>query len=202
MIRFAILDRHLVFRQLLGRFLEAGPEPMAFVAQGSGGREAVTLCQLHAVHLLLVDHALADRPAAEVVRLVRKELPEVRVLLMASHEEDPAHEAIKAGAHGCVTKTESLTDFQRAISVVTMGGSFFSALKAPQVRTCDETLTRRQQEMLELIAAGNSTKEVAARLGIAFKTADHHRGRLMKAVGVHDVAGLMRYAMRRGVLVV
>jgi DNA-binding NarL/FixJ family response regulator len=140
---------------------------------------------------------------------IRRASPETRCVLLTMHrEEQYVTRALAAGARGFLLKTQAASDLVRAIEEVMRGGIYLS----PQVSQVvvdvslgkrhpeEDPLTGREREVLQLISEGRTSKEIASELGVSLRTAESHRARLMKKLEIHDVAGLVRYAIRLGLV--
>jgi DNA-binding NarL/FixJ family response regulator len=132
-----------------------------------------------------------------------------RAILLTVHAEDRyVLEAVRAGVRGYVLKKQAAADLVRAIREVSAGGVYLSpgisaavieAVRSPRA-PAEEPLTAREREVLQLVAEGKTTKEIAVLLGVSVKTADAHRTRLMQKLAIHDIASLTRYAIRQGII--
>jgi DNA-binding NarL/FixJ family response regulator len=143
----------------------------------------------------------------ETARRLREALPQTKIVLLTMHTEDPyVLEAIQAGAVGYVLKTQAMLDLVQAIQNVLQGQIYLSprisrALVTAYLTRSDlppDPLTSREREVLQLIAEGETTKEIAWRLKLSAKTVESHRIRLMRKLNIHETATLVRYAIRRG----
>lgn len=162
--------------------------------------EALPLCHAGAPDFLLLAPPFPDAAPAEIVVEVRRALPTVPILLLAQNPTLAVAEAMNAGARGCVFKTEPLALLLEAIDAVAVGRRFFSPEAVRLEKRDLPTLTSRQREVLAMIALGLSTKEIGERLKVSYKTADHHRTRLMNKLDLHDLASVVRFAIRLGVV--
>jgi DNA-binding NarL/FixJ family response regulator len=169
------------------------------------GEEALRFLQQHTYDLLLLDLVLPDMHGVDLLDRVWGKGP--RVLVLTAHARPAAvREAMERGAHGVATKGAPLRELREAIERVRSGGVYFSSETSELLRKAavqperDEQLTPRQREILRAVAKGLSSKEIAAQLSIAEKTVSNHRARIMERVGVHDIAGLTRYAISLGLI--
>jgi DNA-binding NarL/FixJ family response regulator len=145
----------------------------------------------------------------DVARELRRSSPKTKSILLTQHKEDQyVFEALEAGVKGYVLKSQAAGDLVHAIKQVSRGQSYLSpgvsgpvmeAFHSKSERRRD-LLTARERQVLQLIAEGKSTKDVASLLGISVKTAESHRTTLMKKLNVHETASLVRYAVRRGIV--
>jgi len=197
-----LVDQETMLRQGLRLFLER--LGLTVVAEASDGREAAKLAQEHQPEVVVVDVVMLGLQAMREIQSVCRS---VRVILLTMLVDDRrVLEALQDGADGYVVKTEPMEVLAQAIREVQSGGIYLSPLVSRTVFQGGRTaravahgsLSPRESEVLQLIATGRSTKQIAAALSISVKTADFHRTRLMKKLNIHETAGLVRYAIRRG----
>jgi DNA-binding NarL/FixJ family response regulator len=190
------------------------------VAEAGDGREALRLIKTYQPDLVLMDIAMAGLNGLEATARVTKEFPGVRVIVLSMHStEEYVAQALRAGAAGYLLKDAAATELELAVTAVARGETYLSPAVSKHVIASylrraggadaggdEETpspvalLTPRQREILQLIAEGHSTKEIAATLHLSVKTVETHRMQLMGRLDVHDVAGLVRYAIRIGLV--
>ena len=205
--RVLVADDHPVVRQGLKSLLTR--EGFSVVGEAADGREA--LRQVEATHpeVALLDLAMPGLNGLDAAREIMQNSAETKVVILTQHKEEPyVLEALRAGVHGYVLKSQSVTDVVQAIRDVTRGKLYVSPAIADvvvsayrgQMKLPADHLTTREREVLQLVAEGKSTKKIAEMLGIAQKTAESHRSHLMVKLGIHEVAGLVRYAVRRGLI--
>jgi len=199
-----ILEDHRTLRELLGelfrerlglRPLEAGDVP-----------EALTIARRHHPRLAVVDIGLPGSNGLEFLRRARRELPGTRLLVLSSIQNlQVVRGIIQSGAHGYVDKGSSLSSIRQAAVAVMAGRSWFDerfnallrqALGQPSPDAQLGLLTPREHEVLLLVAQSHSSKEVSVKLGVSVKTAENHRTNLMRKLGIHDTAALVRFAIR------
>ena len=208
MIRVLLADDHALVREGL-RALLARESDMHVVAEASDGREAVVLAKETRPDVVALDLSMPLLNGLDAGRqIVTWERPP-RVILLTAHTDDRyVVEAIRSGVHGYVLKKQAAADLVRAIREVAAGGVYLSpgisltlveAIRSPKGAP-EEPLTAREREVLQLVAEGKTTKEIAGVLGVSVKTADAHRTRLMQKLDIHDVASLTRYAIREGLI--
>ncbi len=205
--RVLLADDHVIFRQGLRGLLErAGFD---IVGEAGDGREAVRLTQEHSPDVAILDLAMPLLDGSDAAREIARASPETRTILLTMHSEEPyIVKALQAGIRGYVLKTQSATELVGAIREVVQGGIYLSpdvssAIAHAYQNKSDalfSNLTARERQVLQLVAEGKTTKEVAQLLGISVKTADSHRTRIMTKLGIHDTAGLVRYAIRQGLI--
>lgn len=206
-MRVLLAEDHQIVRQGVRSLLEkAGHE---VVGEASDGQEAVQLARTLLPDIAVLDVAMPRMNGLDTAREIRSLSPKTKTILLTMYT-DKAYilDAIKVGAKGYVVKTEAADDLIRAIREISRGeiylspsiaNSFVGAYLADSQLPAD-TLTRRERQVLHLIAEGNTTKEIAHQLNISFKTADSHRSHLMRKLDLHDIAGLVRYAIQKGII--
>ena len=209
--RILLADDHRLVRAGFRSLLEKIPS-FKVVAEGGDGREAIKMLRKHRPDVVLMDVAMPRLNGLEACTRIRKESPNTQVIILSMYaNEEYVVQALRAGARGYLIKDASLAELERAIRVVGRGETYFS----PQIsrRTIENYLARidgnrgglkslapRQREILQLIAEGSSTKEIAYSLGLSGKTVDAHRLQLMRKLHIRDLPGLVRYAMRAGLV--
>jgi DNA-binding NarL/FixJ family response regulator len=211
-VRVVIADDHALFRSGLRLLLESMPG-VQVVGEAADGQDALRVIDKLRPHLVLMDIAMPGLNGLEVTVRVAKEFPETRVMILSMHaDEQYAIRALRAGASGYLLKEASRPELELAVAAVARGDTFLSPAVSRHVlddyrsRLADDTpdplagLTSRQREVLQLVAEGSSTKAIASRLGLSARTVETHRAELMKRLGVRDVAGLVRFAIRTGLV--
>ncbi len=181
----------------------------AVVGAAADGREAVELAESLKPDVAILDVSLPLLNGIDAAAAIHHRCPDTRTILLTVHSEEPyVLAALRAGVGGYVLKKQAGADLIRAIREVAAGNTYLSpgistavveALRGPS-RLSPEPLTSREREVLQLVAEGKTTKEVAAHLGMSVKTADAHRTRLMQKLDIHDIATLTRYAIRQGII--
>lgn len=190
------------------------------VAEASDGREALRLIKTYQPDVVLMDIAMAGLNGLEATARVTKEFPTVRVIILSMHSnEEYVAQALRAGAAGYLLKDAVAAELELAVTAVARGETYLSPVVSKHViadylrrvggrktsggggaTSASELLTPRQREILQLIAEGRSTKEIASILHLSVKTVETHRTQLMARLDIHDVAGLVRYAIRIGLV--
>ncbi len=210
-VRILVADDHEIVRAGLRSLLEQGTD-WTVVADVSNGREAVErTLELHP-DIVIMDLAMPELNGLEATRRILHEAPRTAVLILSARDsEDLVREVLAAGARGFILKSDAAKDLVSAVEGLQQGRPFFSARVAelvlrgylhsgPQPEelapATTQTLTSREREVLQLLAEGHSTKEVAATLGISGKTAESHRSNLMRKLAVRSIPDLVRYAIR------
>lgn len=210
-IRLLIADDHTLVRESLVGLLQAEGD-VQVVAQAADGAETVEKALLVRPDVVVADLSMPRLGGIEVVRRLREQLPETRVLVLTMHQEDEyVLQAVRAGASGYLVKDSAASELLAAVRNLHAGRGHFGPqaartlaqqLQHPE-RTLDDPygrLTSREREVFHLIAEGHTTKEIARKLDISAKTAENHRSRVLDKVGVRNTAELVRYALRKGLL--
>jgi DNA-binding NarL/FixJ family response regulator len=211
-VRVILADDHTLVRAGLRALLEKMPE-VTVLAEASDGRELLKLARLHEPDVVLMDITMPGLNGLEATASLSKDFPKIRVLILSMHEnEEYVWRALKAGAAGYLLKKAAMAELDTALQRVMAGEVYLSqeiAGRLPKNFAADgivnrksplEQLTGRQREVLQLIAAGQTTKGIADLLQVSPKTVEYHRIKLMDCLNVHDVPGLVRFALRTGLL--
>lgn len=202
-----LADDHVIFRQGLRGLLERAGFDV--VAEAGDGHEAVRLTQQHSPDVAILDFAMPVLDGSDAAREIARTSAQTHSILLTMHSEEPyIIKALQAGVRGYVLKSQSATELVEAIQEVVRGGIYLSPdvssaiAQAYQSKgdSLSRTLTVRERQVLQLVAEGKTTKVTAQLLGISIKTADSHRTRIMAKLGIHDTAGLVRYAIRQGLI--
>ncbi len=197
------------FRSLLNH-----EDDIEVVGEAETGREAVQLTRKLRPAVVVMDIAMPSLNGLEATRQIRKEVPETKVLILSAHSDDAYVEQVAVlGASGFLLKQTSSHVLATAIREVQKGHTFFSPAVSRRVQTRAKKavdrgaskingnrLSSREVEVLQLIAEGKPNKQIAAELGVSFKTVDKHRQHLMSKLDIHDTAGLTRYAIGEGII--
>jgi DNA-binding NarL/FixJ family response regulator len=210
-IRVVVAEDHALVRAGICSLLEKLPG-VEVVGEAADGREALELLKTQAPHVALLDISMPGMNGLEAAARAARRFPATRVILLSMHaNEEYVHRALKAGVAGYLLKDSGTAELELAVRAVARGETFLSPAISKQVisdyvrRTGAETtsleaLTPRQREILQLIAEGHTTKEIAKKLDLGVKTVETHRAALMTRLDIHDVAGLVRYAIRVGLV--
>ena len=210
-IRVLIADDHTLVRAGIRALLQ-GLVGVEVVAEAGDGVEAMALAKVHRPDVLVTDIAMPHVSGLELAGRVTREMPETRVIILSMHgNEEYASRALQAGAAGYLLKDSGLAELELAIRAVARGDTYLSPAVSKHViadylrRTGGTppesgSLTPRQRQVLRLIAEGKSTKAIARLLGVGVKTVETHRAHLMDRLDIHDVAGLVRHAIRIGLV--
>jgi DNA-binding NarL/FixJ family response regulator len=209
-IRVLIADDHNLFRAGV-RGLLRGFGGMEVTGEAVNGHEAVALAAAHRPDVLLMDVGMPGLNGIEAAERVRTATPATRVIILSMHTgEEHVTRALKAGAAGYLLKDAEPDELEHAVRQVARGEPYLSPAVSKYLvqsyarggggRSELERLTSRQREVLQLIAEGYTTKAIAARLKLSVKTVETHRAQLMERLDIRDVAGLVRFALRRGLV--
>jgi DNA-binding NarL/FixJ family response regulator len=204
--RILLADDHEIVRQGLKALLERAG--FSVVAEAADGQEAVRVSREQCPDVAVLDFGMPLLNGLGAARQILRACPRAKAVLLTVHTEDHyVLEALQAGVKGYVVKTQAGVDLVRAIYEVRRGMIYLSPSISEAVVEAflaksapPDPLTAREQEVLQLVAEGKSTKEIAKLLRIGYKTADSHRARIMKKIKVHDTPSLVRYALRRGLI--
>lgn len=205
--RIVLADDHPMFRQGLKALLER--EGYNVVGEASDGHEAIKLVRQLEPMLAILDFGMPLLNGIDTAREIHKRSPNTQVLLLTMFEDEAyVLEALKAGIRGYVLKAQAATDLVNAIREILRGAVYLSpgiseaVVKAymSKKEQPGDLLTDRERQVLQLIAEGYTTKKIASLLDLSVKTAESHRTRIMQKLDIHDTAGLVRYAIRRGLI--
>jgi DNA-binding NarL/FixJ family response regulator len=212
-ITVLLADDHTVVRQGLRALLEA-EEDMSVVGEAENGRQAVQMTKRLQPDVVVMDIAMPSLNGLEATRQVSRESPKSKVLILSSYSDDEyVQQLTDAGASGYLVKQTAAQDLVAAIREANKGNAFFSpaiskrllehyraSIGKPPGDRKSPKLTPRELEVLQLIAEGYANKQIAGELFISIKTVEKHRQQLMNKLDIHDVAGLTRYAISKGVI--
>lgn len=202
--RVVLVDDHAGLREMLAAILMRDGE-YEIAGQAGSGLEALQICHGVAHEVIILDLCLPELCGVEVLRRLRAELPQSRVLIYSGTVNQlQVIQTLRLRPHGFVEKCDSLENLREGLRAVASGRCFFSrfaSLLMIEAHHAEEMhLTRREREVLQLVAESRSSKEIAVRLGLAVKTVENHRAHLMDKLHLHDVAALTRYAVRTGMV--
>jgi DNA-binding NarL/FixJ family response regulator len=214
-ISVLLADDHTVVRQGLRALLSAETD-IDIVGEAENGRQAVQQAKKLMPDVAVVDIAMPQLNGLEATRQIMHAVPSTKVLILSSYSDDEyVQQLTEAGAAGYLIKQTAATDLLKAIREAYRGNAYFSPSIAKRLRDqcreayvtggrssrsrCDH-LTTREAEVLQLIAEGRANKQIAADLCISIKTVEKHRQQVMNKLGIHDVAGLTRHAIAKGII--
>jgi DNA-binding NarL/FixJ family response regulator len=209
-LRLLVADDHEIVRKGLRSLLEAQPG-WQVTAEASDGREAVDKAKELKPDVAVLDIGMPSLNGLEAARQMLKDDSRAKVLILTMHDSDPLiREVLESGAKGYVLKTDATRDLVAAVNALRSNKTFFTAKVAQLVldgyldkkrKPADSgRLTGRQREIVQLLAEGKSSKEVAAALGLSVKTAETHRANIMRRLDCHSVSELVRYAVRNNII--
>jgi DNA-binding NarL/FixJ family response regulator len=213
-ISVLLADDHTVVRQGLRALLTA-EEDIQIVGEAENGREAVQLVKKLLPNVVVMDIAMPVLNGLEATRQITRAVPSTKVLILSSYSDDEyVQQLTEAGAAGYMVKQTAATELLKAIREANRGNAYFSPSIAKRLRDhCrhalaggasagrrSDTLTAREAEVLQLIAEGRANKQIASELCISIKTVEKHRQQVMNKLGIHDVAGLTRHAISKGII--
>ncbi len=212
-IRLLLVDDHTLIREGLRAVLDTGGE-MKVAGEAGNGLEAIERFRELRPDVTLLDIGMPGMDGFAACRRIRAEHPDARILILTVHgEEQFFFEALRAGAHGYVLKRSTADDLRRAIRAVAQGrtwlppelaGSlvedFLSRARAGEGDHALDALSAREREVLKLVAEGHTNAEIAKLLSISPKTVQTHRAHAMEKLGLHERTGLVRYAIRTGLI--
>jgi DNA-binding NarL/FixJ family response regulator len=211
-IRVLLADDHTLVRAGVRALLEKLPG-VEVAGEASDGREVIDLIKTHQPDVVLMDISMPGLNGLQALARITRDYPKVRVIILSMHHNDEyVLQALKSGASGYLLKRAATAELPVALKSVVGGeiylsreisGQFLKKFPLQQIaRSLSplEQLTSRQREILQLLAEGQTTKAVASMLKVSDKTVEYHRSKLMAALKIFDVAGLVRFAMRSGVV--
>jgi DNA-binding NarL/FixJ family response regulator len=211
-VRIILADDHTLVRAGIRALLEKLPG-VEVVGEAGDGREVLNLAKLHRPDVVLMDITMPGLNGLEAAERMAKDFPDVRVIILSMHNNEEYYwRALKAGAAGYLLKKAATAELATAVQRVVEGEIYLSqeiskrlVKKFPLQGIADrksplEQLTGRQREILQLIAEGQNTKQIADILKVSPKTVEYHRMKLMNCLNVHDIPGLVRFALRVGLI--
>jgi DNA-binding NarL/FixJ family response regulator len=217
-IRVILADDHALVRAGFHALL-ASLEGIVVVAEAADGRQALQLVEANRPDVVLMDISMPELNGLDAVEKITRDFPQVRVIILSMHaNEEYVLQALRAGAAGYLLKDAGIAELELAVRAVGRGETYLSPpvsrsviddylrrLSSPAEAGGlppgpEAKLTPRQREVLQLIAEGRTTQEIAKRLNLGVKTVETHRAQLMERLDIHEVAGLVRYAIRIGLV--
>ena len=210
MIRILLVDDHDAVRRGVQTMLESHPG-WEVCAEASNGRTAVKLAQQHRPNIAVIDLELPDLNGLEATRQIKKELPEIEILIYTMYEtEELIRKVLAAGARGYVLKSDAGQHLTEAVEALSRHKLFLtpvasetvleSFLKSTRHETEDSVLTNREREIVQLLAEAKANKEIAAVLCISVKTVETHRASIMRKLGINSIVALVHYAIRNNLV--
>jgi len=188
---------------------------MEVVSEAANGRVALDLVMTFEPDVVLMDIGMPELNGLEATRLIKKQAPATKVLVVSGHDNDDyVRQIVESGANGYVLKSTPPDELRKAIVAVSKGGEFFSpsvsgaaadgrkaAKRSRETERRTKTLTTREREILQLVAEGKKHSRIAEILHISVRTVDTHRNNILKKLGLHDAAGLVSYAIKNGITI-
>jgi len=206
-IRIVIADDHAIVREGLKRIVSSIAD-MEVAGEAGNGTEVMQRVRELAFDVLVLDLSMPGRSGMELIKLIRSEKPQLRILVLSMHQElQYAVRAIKNGASGYLTKESAPAQLEQALRKVASGGAFISAEVAEQLAlgampgnqaAPHESLSNREFEVLQLLVAGVSMTDIATQLNLSVKTVSTHTTNLLKKMGLQNQSELIRYAIKHG----
>lgn len=211
-IRVALVDDHQLVRDGLKSILSSIGD-VEVVGEASDGHAAIKLCASLGVDVVIMDIAMSGLNGLDATKRITEKHPQINVLILSMYDsEEYIARAMQHGARGYLLKNAQPQEFEDAIRKVASGAVYLSPEIGEQMRRhlinkrsqgdSLEMLSTRQREILQAIAEGKSTKDIAELLSISPKTVETHRGHLMQKLDIHDIAGLVRYAIKHGLVAI
>jgi len=212
-IRVLLADDHTLIRAGLRMVVDA-QQDLTVVGEADNGREAVALAQTLKPDIVVMDIGMPSLNGIEAARQIREALPETQIVMLSMHsDEGYVLRALKAGAKAYLLKDSAEADLARAVRSAAAGKSFFSPavgkvlledymrkLQRTGAEDSYELLTAREREILQLVAEGNSSKEIAGLLNLSAYTVETHRARIMQKLSLRSIPDLILYAVRKGII--
>ena len=207
-MKILVADDHNLVRAGLTALIARLPD-MEIVGEAADGRQALRMVRDLTPDLVLMDIAMPGLNGLEAAERIHGIHPQTKIIILSMHaNEEYVAQALKAGASGYLLKDAATAELEMALKSVSMGQFYLSPAISRQVvdnylhggPTGIDVLTPRQREILQLIAEGKSTREIAETLHLSVKTVETHRAQLMERLDIHDVAGLIRYALKKGLI--
>jgi DNA-binding NarL/FixJ family response regulator len=204
-VRILLVDDHTLVRAGIRSLVESLPG-LEVIAEASNGREALELAERHEPDVVLIDINMPELNGLDAAARLSRTLPATRVIILSMlGNEEYVAEAIRSGASGYVMKDADASELEVAIKAVMRGDTYLSPQAARHATTLarraagsGSVLTTRQREILQLIAEGASTKDIARKLNLGVRTVETHRVQIMDRLEIRDIAGLVKYAIRTG----
>jgi DNA-binding NarL/FixJ family response regulator len=201
-----VLEDQTILREMLVELLETDGR-FASISSCGSAVEAKAKAAAEAIDLAVLDLMLPDGHGLDVLAEIRRTRPRCRSIVLTSQDRpEVVHAAVKTGARGVVMKGAPLKELREAVDRVLGGGVHYCPASAALLhdslggQSREEPLSSRERQVLQRVASGASTKEIASHLGIREKTVSNHRAAIMRKLDIHDIAGLTRYALRQGLV--
>ena len=206
--KVVLIDDHTLVRAGLKALVEDVADCVV-VAEGSDGAELESLVEIHVPDLVIMDIAMKQMSGLDALKAIRKTNPALRVIMLSMHSSgDYVVRALECGANGFLPKESAKVELELAIETILSGKNYLSPALSNEIvdvmlrspSSNGSPLTARQTEILTMIAQGKATKEIAYVLGLSVKTVEAHRTQIMERLNIRDIAGLVIYAIKNGVI--
>lgn len=210
-VQVLLVEDHALVRAGIRSLLDAA-QGIEVIGEARDGREALALMRERAADVVVMDITMPGLNGLETTKRIKKIYPRTRVLMLSMYSSDEyVVQSLRYGADGYLVKDSAAPELERAIHAVSRGERYLGEgairerlekqlASAKGMRDPLERLTPRQREILQLVVEGKKTREIAEILNVSVKTVETHRAQLMDRLGIHDVAGLVRYAIRNGLI--
>ena len=216
-VRVILADDHKLVRAGIKSLLESSGG-ISVIGEADNGREVIKLTEQLNPDIVFLDIAMPELNGLQAAEKIIKDFPDVAIAILSMHlDEEYVIQALKAGASGYLLKDSAPGELKTAVETISKGKIYISpaipremideyqrrlktASSPEEVLTSTDILSTRQKEVLQLIAEGNSTREIAEKLFISVKTVETHRSQIMKKLGIKDIPGLVKYAIKKGIL--
>lgn len=210
-IRVTLVEDHTLVRAGIRSLLEMS-SGIEVVAEAKDGREALQVIKDTPTDVVVMDITMPGLNGLEATARVKKSFPNVKILMLSMYSnEEYVIQSLRHGASGYLVKDSAAPELEKAIYTVARGERYLGGTEskarieryvesAKEIKDPLERLTPRQREILQLVVEGHKTREIASMLNVSVKTVETHRAQLMDRLGIHDVAGLVRYAIRIGLI--
>lgn len=210
-VRILLAENHGLVRAGIRALVEKF-EGFAVVAEASNGRDAVALAALHAPDVVLMDISMSEMNGIEAGAIIRSASPGTKILILSMHtSEEFVRRAMRSGVSGYLVKDAVPEELRAALDAVVRGETYLSSRicrevvcmtqsAVPERAGSLESLSARQREVLQMIAEGRTTKQMAFLMKVSAKTVESHRATVMDRLGIHDLAGLVIFAVRHGLV--
>ena len=208
--RILLVDDHKILREGI-RSLVKEYDDMEVVGEASDGKEAIRMTQELSPHIVILDISMPDMNGIDAARRIHKEAPNTKIIALSMHyDKQFISEMFKAGASGYLIKDTAFDELEHAVRVVMDGKTYINPQVAslvveslvsqmtPSGPSSFSMLTEREREVLQLIAEGKSTRQIASELSVSAKTVESHRRQVMGKLNIRNVAELTKYAIREG----
>jgi DNA-binding NarL/FixJ family response regulator len=206
----AIIEDQTAIRELVCK-AALDPKQFKVILESGDGLEGCEQILKLRPDFVILDVLLPQLNGPEIIRRIVEKIPNIRILVFSGHQSPSlVSDLLRAGAHGFVEKSASLNELKKGIEITASGGSYFGPEVADMLREVMadpkskdsglSSLTKRERQVLQLIAESHSTRSIAEKLAISVKTAENHRTNLMRKLNLHDVASLTRFSMHNGLI--